>query len=127
MEEETDPNSGTVTLMDANTGDIIKQTSIPGWTGGGSSSLTATEQKQQAVSDMNTQLAGIANSYGNVSPQDWQKALQAWLSAGFSKSDFIDNFGQYADANRGDFYQAYGFKNPNPTWVGSTYVGKGSS
>lgn len=110
----TDPNSGTVTLLDATTGNIIKQTAIPGWTGGTVSTPKAgsTEALSGAIGEMESKIVSKLNSYGNISPADWQSALAAWLAAGFKKKDFIDQFGQYADPNRGDFQQAYGFAKP---------------
>lgn len=49
------------------------------------------------------------NSYGHVSPQVWQAARSAWLQSGGKEKDFVDNFSQYTDPNRGDFEAAYGF------------------
>lgn len=65
-----------------------------------------------AISAVAPQIVSKLNSYGNISPQDWQRAQAAWLGAGLNKNDFVSNFGQYADPNRGDFLQAYGFANP---------------
>lgn len=64
------------------------------------------------ISEMTSKVTSRLNSYGDISPKDWQAALSAWLSAGFKKEDFVKNFGQYADTNRGDFASAYGFANP---------------
>lgn len=65
-----------------------------------------------AISTVAPQIASKLNSYGNISPSDWNTALAAWLGAGLSQKDFVANFGQYADENRGDFQTAYGFANP---------------
>lgn len=55
-------------------------------------------------------LQAAANSYGDVSPSTWQAAMSAWIGDGLgNKQDFINNFSQYADTNRGDFSKAYGF------------------
>lgn len=72
------------------------------------------EALSSAISEMTPKILGKLNSYGDISPQDWQAAMNAWLGAGFKKQDFIDNYGQYADTNRGDFKAQYGFDNPNP-------------
>jgi hypothetical protein len=83
--------------------------------GGGSNAKPGTnESVAYAIGEMNSKIASRVNSYGHIGPSDWQDALSSWLSAGFKKADFISNFSQYADTNRGDFQSAYGFKNPNP-------------
>jgi hypothetical protein len=81
---------------------------------GGSGSGTATQQLAAATSEMRNVVQGALNSYGDISPADWNKLLNQWNNQGFSTQSFIDAFGQYADTNRGDFSSAYGFKNPNP-------------
>lgn len=79
---------------------------------------TSANGKFNVISALQTvapQIQSRLNSYGNISPQDWQRALSAWVSAGGQTSDFVSSFGRYADTNRGDFETAYGFKNPKPT------------
>ncbi len=66
----TDPNSGTVTLLDANTGNIIKQTAIPGWTGGSSSSTTTKDQNLL----------------------DTENAVAAYAKAGYTLKDITNEF-----------------------------------
>ena len=73
---------------------------------------TQAEQKQALNSKAVQLLSKNANSYGDVSPKVWQKILSAYIQDGGSASDFYANFGNYADTNRGDFENAYGFKNP---------------
>lgn len=104
-------------VIDTQTGQIIsKQTvaaSKPSSSGGGGTAKAgSTEALSYAISEMTPKVTSRLNSYGDISPADWNSALSAWLAAGFKKQDFIDNFGQYADTNRGDFQSAYGFKNP---------------
>ena len=77
-----------------------------------------------AVQSMAGEITPKLNSYGNIGPDDFMTAEKAWVDKGGKVADFIKYFGKYADTNRGDFEQAYGFKNPKPTWVGNTYVGK---
>lgn len=72
----------------------------------------STEYNAIALGDMTKKITSRLNSYGDISPADWQAALAAWLSAGLQREDFIKNFGQYADTNRGDFDTAYGFEKP---------------
>jgi hypothetical protein len=70
------------------------------------------EYLSSAIATLAPQIRTKLNSYGNISPTDWNTALSAWLSAGLPQKDFVANFGQYADTNRGDFLAAYGFANP---------------
>lgn len=74
----------------------------------------SSEALAEATAQMAQKIGSRANSYGHIGPNDWQEALSRWLAAGFKREDFIKNFGQYADYNRGDFQSVYGFKNPNP-------------
>ncbi|MDE2025151.1 MAG: hypothetical protein KGJ07_01525 [Patescibacteria group bacterium] len=121
--QSTDAN-GNLTLLtiDKNTGAIVGRQTVPGV--GKQTGASTKFNVSDAVSQMEGIITNHLNSYGNISPQDWQKALAEWLAAGGSQKDFVNNFGQYADTNRGDFEAAYGFSNPNPTWAGSTYIGK---
>lgn len=58
-------------------------------------------------------LASQANSYGDVGPTTWQKARSAYIQDGGTAADFNSMFAGYADTNRGDFVNAYGFANPS--------------
>lgn len=106
-------NNGNVTLTAVNsqTGKIVNQTKLGGVgaakTTGGTKADTST-----GLTAMTPKILGVLNSYGNISPQDWNTAQAAWMAAGLPKSDFVANYGQYADTNRGDFLSAYGFANP---------------
>lgn len=79
---------------------------------GSNAKAGTSEAFSNALGEMSKKVTGKLNSYGDISPKDWQSALSAWLGAGFKRDDFIKNFGQYADTNRGDFQSAYGFANP---------------
>ena len=74
--------------------------------GGGSSSGSRNSKVVQLLSSR-------ANSYGDVSYQDWRQILAAYIADGGTKAQFEANFSNYADTNRGDFLSAYGFENPN--------------
>jgi len=100
----------TAVTIDAS-GNVVKKVPI-GVSGKGNGGFDT----QAAAASMNQELSSVANSYGNISPADWQKAMNAWVNEGGKPADFIAYFGRYADTNRGDFDQAYGFKNPNPVW-----------
>lgn len=111
----TTDNSGNVTIAAVNsqTGKVVNTTTLGGVGaakvgGGGSSKVNVSD----GLAAMTPKILSRLNSYGNISPQDWNTALAAWMAAGLSRSDFVANFGQYADTNRGDFVQAYGFSNP---------------
>jgi len=104
-------------VVDTQTGEIISKqvvaSSKPSASGSGSTAKAgSTEALSYALSEMTPKVISRLNSYGDISPADWNSALSAWLAAGFKKNDFIDNFGQYADTNRGDFSSAYGFSKP---------------
>jgi len=104
-------------VIDTQTGQIISKqvvaASKPSASGGsGSAKAGSTEALSYAISEMTPKVTSRLNSYGDISPADWNSALSAWLAAGFKKDDFISNFGQYADTNRGDFSSAYGFSKP---------------
>lgn len=47
--------------------------------------------------------------YGHVSPESWRSAVSSWNAQGGSTEDFNKTFARYADPNRADFVQAYGF------------------
>lgn len=81
----------------------------------GTDSMTKDEKYSSALTEMRPVVLKALNSYNDISPNDWNKLLAQWTAVpGLSKDDFVKEFGQYTDTNRGDFYQAYGFKNPNP-------------
>lgn len=98
----------TATLIDTQTGEIVQQQSL-GKIGNAQqgSKPTDYERKAQLNSQFISALESSKNSYGHVSPQDWQGALSSWVSRGGDATDFIANFQQYADPNRGDFDQVY--------------------
>lgn len=101
-------------LMRNGDGSLTTQTygqSEGGGSGSGGNTGSA-KDLSSAIADMSSQIRTRLNSYNDISPNDWNVALSAWLGAGFKKADFIANFGQYADTNRGDFQSVYGFKNP---------------
>lgn len=54
-------------------------------------------------------LSAAKNKSGHVSPQVWNQALTAWISDVGTKDQFVSNFSNLADYNRGDFEKAYGF------------------
>lgn len=98
----------TATLIDTQTGEIVQQQSL-GKIGNAQQGAKATdfERKVQLNSQFIGALEASKNSYGHVNPQDWQGALASWVSRGGDAKDFIANFQQYADPNRGDFDQVY--------------------
>lgn len=77
--------------------------------GGGSSEMSEAELARDARSKVSSYLNKNKNSYGHVSPATWSNALSAWTSDGFSAQDFFSEYGRFADPNRGDFQQVYGF------------------
>jgi hypothetical protein len=91
---------------------------------GGPPKNGSSESTANLISAITPDIVSHLNSYGNIGPGDWQKIKVAALQGGMTTQEFNANFGSYADTNRGDFYTAYGFTNPHPTWEGNTYVGK---
>jgi len=105
-------NNGNVSavIIDENTGAIVKQTSL-GQIDQSKKATTETAKEKTAgiQAQFITALDGIKNSYGHIGKSDWDGAMSSWISRGGSKSDFIKNFSQYTDPNRGDFKEYYGF------------------
>lgn len=107
----TNTNNGVTQVGVRNPDGTVSVQSYGTPTGGGSdakpgSAAFVTSGKQS----ISAGLAAAANSYGDVTPATWQAAMSAWIGDGLgNKQDFINNFSQYADQNRGDFSKAYGF------------------
>lgn len=102
-------------VINTQTGEIISKQNVAASkpaSGGSNAKPGSSEALSSAIGEMASKVTSRLNSYGDISPNDWNAALSSWLAAGFKKDDFISNFGQYADTNRGDFQSAYGFKNP---------------
>lgn len=108
-------NSGnvTVTTIDKNTGQIMAQNSLGNVggakTSGGTSSTQAKADNRSAVSQF---MFSKQNDFGHVSPGEWNQAMQAWIIDGIGDRDeFISNFKNLTDPNRGDFesQSGYGF------------------
>jgi len=97
----------TATVINKKTGEVINKSSLGAignaQTGSSSSKVNIVELKSQMV----PALESVKNDYGHISPQDWQGALASWISRGGDREEFISNFQQYADPNRGDFDQVY--------------------
>ncbi len=54
------------------------------------SDLTEAELERKAVTDMKSQLKGVAGSDGFISPDSWKKARQAWIERFPGKGDVFD-------------------------------------
>lgn len=108
IQSTADSGEVTVSVINTDTGEIVKQTSL-GKVGNAQTGAKTTEAEKltELKSQMISALESVKNSYGHVTPQDWQGALASWISRGGNAKDFIDNFKQYADPNRGDFDQVY--------------------
>jgi hypothetical protein len=107
-------DSGQLSILAVDsTGKVVNTTTIPGaGTTKGSGTGTTSQNLGDALKVMTPAVVATLNNYGNISPQDWQQAKAAWLAQGLPLQEFINNYGSYADTNRGDFLQAYGFPNP---------------
>lgn len=102
-------------VLNTDTGAVIKKTSLGVignvQQGPKPDKPTEREEAKELQSTMVGALEGVKNSYGHVSPQDWQGALASWINRGGTKLDFIENFKQYADPNREkDFKEMYFFE-----------------
>lgn len=114
--QSTDENGNlTLITIDKNTGEVISKQSIAGV---GKKSHTgevkpgSSAWKQTNMAAVTRYLYANRNSYGHVSPEVWHKALEAWLEDGLGTvREFIANYGNLTDPNRGDFAEnsGYGF------------------
>lgn len=101
-----DAGEVTAVVIDQNTGEIISKTSL----GNIGNAEKGTSAKEASVTSKANQLfEANKNSYGHVNPTIWNQILSAYIADGGTKKEFVDNFGTYADYNRGDFEKAYGF------------------
>ena len=109
----SDSGEVTAVVLNSNTGVVISTTSL-GLIGNADNTpkATAGDKKAELQSQFVSALEGAKNSYGHVTPQDWQGAIASWISRGGTRKDFVELFGNYADPNRGDFAEAYGFEQP---------------
>lgn len=94
-------------VINQNTGEIINQQKI---TSSKPKAATEGDKNTQLQSQFVSALESKKNSYGHISPQDWQGAVASWISRGGTRKEFNDLFANYADPNRDDFTQAYGFE-----------------
>jgi hypothetical protein len=91
---------GRSVLIDTQTGSIIKdlggayKTPTSGGSGGsgGSSTASKTELRVDSENQVYSFLSGVSGSDGYVSPEDWQRAKQAWMDDGYAASDFDSKF-----------------------------------
>lgn len=108
VQSTNDAGVVTISVIDNDTGKVINQQSLGAI---GNAQTGAKDSKVDKISELKSQmisaLESVKNSYGHVSPQDWQGALASWIARGGDAEDFIRNFTQYADPNRGDFDQVY--------------------
>ena len=73
----------------------------------------STEYKATQTNALNQYITSNTNSYGNIGPDTWNKALNAYLNAGLgTRNDFILTYAAYADPNRGDFETSTGYNFP---------------
>ena len=98
-------------ITDKKTGAIISKTNlgkIGKATKATTESITTTKANNRAA--ITQGLYSQTNSYGNVSPEVFTAARDAWVADGLGTADdFIKAYGNLADPNRGDFDQTYGF------------------
>jgi len=97
-------------VINSQTGEIINKQVVAASKPTAGGKVTESEKKIELQSTMVNALENAKNSYGHISPQDWQGALASWIARGGNAEDFEKNFRQYADPNRKDFKQAYGIE-----------------
>ncbi|MHA1400156.1 MAG: hypothetical protein ACTSQE_07390 [Candidatus Heimdallarchaeaceae archaeon] len=98
----------TITTIDKNTGEVISQQGLGAIGGSKVGKSQSTSERTAALqSDMVGALEQVKNLYGHISPSDWQGAMASWIARGGTRDNFVGNFQQYADPNRGDFDQVY--------------------
>lgn len=67
------------------------------------SAPTETEKNKQAISDMSQQLQLAVGKDGFISPPDYQKALNAWVSSGRTAQAFNDTFANFRNPQNTDY------------------------
>ena len=93
-------------VVNTETGEVINKQNIAT----SKPKATTEGQKSDSVRSKAGQLLEkYRNSYGHVSGSIWQQILAAYIQDGGTREDFVKNFSQYTDPNRGDFDTAYGF------------------
>ena len=98
-------------VINANTGEIVSKQVVAA---SKPKEPTATKPTQSEVEGnrrgkASQLLEKYKNAYGHVSYQIWQQILAAFIQDGGTRDEFIKNFAQYTDPNRGDFETTYGF------------------
>ena len=70
--------------------------------------LSPSQQKAADQSQTLQNLQSVQGSDGHVNEANWAKAMNDWISAGYSASDFVTNFGHYINPKYSSTYQGSG-------------------
>lgn len=106
----------TITVVDANTGNIINNNSLGG-VGKTSGSNTTNEYKpgtatyKKAVDKMTKDLLSVMGKDRRVSPTDYITYRSQWIEAGFNPSDFDSSFKTFINPTHAQDYLV-GYNNP---------------
>lgn len=101
------PETGEALMIDENGNFIVKKT---GMTIVKKVTKASAGEKLAVIrGEADQVLSGLQNSFGHVSPADWSRVRSAFIRDGGTQKEFVDNFANFTDPNRGDFVSSYGF------------------
>ena len=120
IQSEDASGNVTISVINKDTGAIISQQSLGQIGTPQKVSGTSAEEAKPGSSEyvavnkgaVSQFLSANTNSYGHVSPDVWQRALQAWMDDVLgTRDEFIKNYSYLTDPIRGDFKEqsSYGF------------------
>lgn len=122
IQNTDDSGNVTVTLIDANTGNVINQTSLGAVSGSStskSSSTSSTQEKADTLAYLDDAMAGLSQAnlewaqdqgwqttgFSYIWPDQWKQAFYDWQSqTGGSYSQFKNRYSRYIDPNQADLY-----------------------
>jgi hypothetical protein len=82
-----------------------------------STDLTESEKEKVAITDMASNLNKVTGTDGYISPENWKKAKNAWVSEGLNADDFIKSFSQFINpGEKRDWAMNYGVAESNFLW-----------
>lgn len=107
VQSTNDAGMVTVSVIDTQTGEIVRQQSLGKI--GNAQNGTATDKKTQLQQRVATAIQSVANEYGHITPDDWKGALNSWVANGGRAEDFVAQFSQYKSPHE-TYVSVYGEK-----------------
>lgn len=120
VQSEDASGNVTISVINKNTGEVISQNSL-GQVGSGRAPsagdkpavIGSSQYVAENKSNVSNFLFSKQNSYGHVSPGEWDQAMKAWITDSLgSREDFIQNFKNLTDPVRADFETETGYGFP---------------